>query len=211
MYFPKVLSIVIAMLLTGCMSGDNQMLWGVDEGVGAGNAKVSSDSRPALDVPPSLRGTVEVPDAESIAVEKAVPERYKKTVAGKNVALDARLYDTEIGLVFSSVVDAMTALNYPVQSVDSASGTVTTDWIRTDADNPSVNALFNAFGGGGPQAIRYRFVTRVLRESTDKAIKTRLEIRTMAQVFQSGHWVNKRLSRKRADDLFSRVEELLAR
>ncbi|MBL4760843.1 MAG: hypothetical protein JKY80_08360 [Mariprofundaceae bacterium] len=105
----------------------------------------------------------------------------------------------------------MTALNLPVQSVDSASGTITTDWVRTDVNNPSVNSLFNAFGGGGPQAVRYRYIARVLRETSNKVTKTRLEVRTMAQAFNSGHWVNKKLTRKRANELFSRVEELLSK
>ncbi len=188
------------------------MLWGVNEGAGKkqSHAQVKSEYRPALDVPPSLRGEVEVPDAGAIAVQKNVPERYKKVTKGKQVTLDARLYDASIGAVFSSVIDALGSLSLPVQSVDSASGTDTTDWIRTDSNNPSVNSLFNAFGGGGPQAIRYRYVTRVLREKSEEAVKTRLEIRTMAQVFNSGHWINKKLTRKRANELFSRIEELLA-
>jgi len=82
--------------------------------------------------------------------------------------------------------------------------------VRTDANNPTVNSLFNAFGGGGPQAIRYRYIARVLRESSEEVVKTRLEIRTMGQVFNNGHWINKKLTRKRADELFSRVEENLA-
>lgn len=211
-YFPKVLSIVVAMLLTGCMSGNTKMLWGSDEGAGKGSthAQLKSESRPALDVPPSLRGEVEVPDAGAIGVQKNVPERYKKVTKGKQITLDARLYDASIGAVFSSVIDAMGALSLPVQSVDSASGTITTDWIRTDSNNASVNSLFNAFGGGGPQAIRYRYVTRVLRESSKDVVKTRLEIRTMGQVFNNGHWINKKLTRKRADELFSRIEEMLA-
>lgn len=211
-YLPKVLSIVVVMLLTGCMSGGTKMLWSSDEGAGKGStrAQLKSESRPALDVPPSLRGEVAVPDAGAIAVQENVPERYKKVMKGKQVALDARLYDAPTGVVFSSVIDAMGALSLPVQSVDSASGTVTTDWIRTDSNNPSVNSLFNAFGGGGPQAIRYRYVTRVLRETSKDVVKTRLEIRTMGQVFNNGHWINKKLTRKRADELFSRIEEMLA-
>jgi len=189
------------------------MLWSSDEGASKGQtrAELKTDARPALDIPPSLRGEVEVPDAGAIAVKKTVSERYKKTVAGKQVALDARLYNASAKRVFSAVLDGMTALNLPVQSVDSASGTITTDWVRTDANNPNVNSLMNVFGGGGPQAIRYRYVARVLRETSDDVTKTRLEIRTMAQTFSNGHWTNKKLSRKRADELFSRVGELLTK
>jgi len=189
------------------------MLWSVDEGAGKNQTheQLKTDARPALDIPPSLRGEVEVPDAGAIAVRKTVSERYKKTVAGKRVALDARLYDASAASVFSAVLDGMTALNLPVESVDSASGTITTDWVRTDANNPNINTLMNAFGGGGPQAIRYRYVARVLRETSDDVTKTRLEIRTMAQAFNSGHWTNKKLTRKRSEELFSRVGELLAK
>jgi len=93
------------------------MLWSTDEGAGKSQtrAQLETDARPALDVPPSLRGDVKVPDAGAIAIQKDLPERYKKLVAGKRVALDSRLYDTSIGAVFSSVVDGMTALNLPVQ------------------------------------------------------------------------------------------------
>ncbi|MDQ6955274.1 MAG: hypothetical protein Q9M20_07505 [Mariprofundaceae bacterium] len=196
------------------MSGGSKMLWSVDEGAGktpSQAAVVQSESRPALDIPPSLRGTIEVPDAGGIAVHKKIPKRYQATLKGKKVALDARLYDASTGSVFSAVIDGMGALNLPVQSIDSASGTITTDWIRTDANNPNVNTLLNAFGGGGPQAIRYRYVARVLRESLETAVKTRLEIRTMAQTYQNGHWTNKKLARKRANELFSSVEEMLAK
>jgi len=212
-YFSKALSIVAVMLLVGCSSGMPKLFWSSDEGVdkGSSHAPMKSESRPALDIPPSLRGEVEVPDAGAIAVQSSMPERYKKSVVGKKVALDARLYDMSIGTVFSAVVDGMTALNLPVQSVDSASGTITTDWVRTDVSSPNVNTLFNAFGGGGPQAIRYRYVARVLRETSDEVVKTRLEVRTMAQTYSSGHWVNKKLVRKRANELFSRVEELLGK
>jgi len=212
-YFSNILSIVVVLVLTGCMSGGTKMLWSTDEGAGKGQTRgqLQADARPALDMPPSLRGEVEVPDAGAIAVRKTVSERYKKTVAGKRVALDARLYDASAASVFSAVLDGMTALNLPVESVDSASGTITTDWVRTDANNPNVNTLMNAFGGGGPQAIRYRYVVRVLRETLDDVTKTRLEIRTMAQTFSNGHWTNKKLTRKRAEELFSRVGELLAK
>jgi len=212
-YFSNILSIVVVLVLTGCMSGGTKMFWSSDEGAGTDqlHAQVKSESRPALDIPPSLRGEVEVPDAGAIAVRKTVSERYKKTVASKRVALDARLYDASAASVFSAVLDGMTALNLPVQSVDSASGTITTDWVRTDANNPNVNSMLNVFGNGRPQAIRYRYVARVLRETLDDVIKTRLEIRTMAQTFSSGHWTNKKLTRKRADELFSRVGELLAK
>ncbi|MDX8398444.1 MAG: hypothetical protein R8K49_09035, partial [Mariprofundaceae bacterium] len=199
--------------LGGCMSGGSKMLWGSGElGEAEKRAEVKADSRPVLDVPPVLRGEVSVPKSDAIAVKRSMPERYKKIVAGKKVALDARTYEEPVAKVFSAVVDAMTGLSFPVQSVDSASGTLTTDWIRIDANNPSMMGIFNAFGGGGgPVAQRHRFVTRVLREVDEVGVsKARLEVRTLGQVYQNNHWVNKKMRRKLADDLFSRVEELLA-
>ncbi len=211
-YFSKALSLVAVMLLAACSSGMPKLFWSVDEGASTGHAKqASAESRPPLDVPPSLRGEVEVPDAGAIAVKDSMPERYKKLVVGKKVALDARLYDASVETVFSAVVDGMTALNLPVQSVDSASGTVTTDWVRRGVNNPSVNSLLGTLGVGGPQQVRYRYVTRVLREKSKEAVKTRLEIRTIAQVFNNRHWINKKLTRKRSNELFSRIDELLAK
>jgi len=211
--FPKALFIILVMLLTGCSSGGPKLFWGADEGKGMGkaHAQVRSESRPALDIPPSLRGDVEVPDAGAIAVQKTVPERYKKVLKGKKVALDARLYDASVSVVFSAAVDAMSALNLPVQSVDSASGTITTDWVRTDANSPNVNSALSFFGGGAALATRYRYMTRVLRETSSEAIRTRVEIRTIAQTLQNGHWTNKKLARRRANELFSRIEELIAK
>ena len=204
---------VCALFLSGCMSGDSKLFWSMDDKGKQPREAVEADARPVLDVPPSLRGEVSVPEADEVAIQKAMPERYKKIVAGKRVALDAKVYDKPAASVFSAVVDAMTGLNMPVQSVDSASGTVTTDWIRTDAGNASVTGILNMMGGGGPIAIRYRFVVRVLRqESTEEGKElVRLEVRTTGQSFSGRHWVNKKMSRKYSNDLFSRVEEVLAK
>jgi len=209
----KLLPIVALALLTGCSGGMPKLFWSGDEGVGkpASQTQIKSEVRPVLDVPPSLRGQISVPDAESVATQKTMSERYKKTIAGKAVALDVREYDVAVGSVFSAVVDAMTALNLPVQSVDSASGTVTTDWIRKDADSSSIMSTFNSLTGSGVQATRHRFVVRVLRNTADDGKQaSHLEVRSMAQVFQNKHWTNKKLKRQFADELFSAVEERLA-
>ncbi len=204
------------MALTGC-SGVPKLFWGLDEGVDKKSQQakpVKAEVRPALEVPPELRGKVEVPAAEHIATREAMPERYKKAVAGKHVALDARVYPQPVDRVFSAVVDAMTALNLPVNSVDSASGTITTDWVRTDANTTNDNSFIKGFDifGSHARAIRYRYVVRVMRLRPDAKAKgqTRLQIRTMAQAFIGKHWVNKKLKRKFSTELFSRVEEMLA-
>jgi len=168
----------------------------------------AAESRVPLDVPPSLRGDVEVPMPDAIASQDGgLPEYAKSVVAGKAVALDAKLYTVDAANVFSAVVDAMTALNMPVQSVDSPSGTVTTDWIRQSS--ASVTSSF--FGSSGVQAIRWRFVVRALRQVTEGEAKaqTRLEIRTVGQAFMNRHWVNRPIQRKVSAELFSAVDERL--
>lgn len=189
-----------------------------EKAAGSSQQKTQAKVRPALEVPPELRGTVEVPNAAAVAPtsvanakEKAIPKRYEKLVAGKRVALDAKVFDASADKVFSAVVDALTALNAPVQSVDSASGTITTDWIRTDANVVNNSSLLKGmFGSSGARAYRYRFVTRTLRvKDGDAAGSTRLEIRTVGQSYINNHWVNRKFKRKYSDDVFKRVEERL--
>lgn len=177
-----------------------------------GGGQASAESRAPLDVPPELRN-VEVPQPERIATTEkgGIATAADETVVGTAVALDARLYSVGVANVFSSVVDAMTALNMPVQSVDSPSGTITTDWIRQGADNPNLgqSAMAGLFGGDGVQAVRYRFVVRTLRQLEDGVSKTRLEIRTIGQAYINRHWVNRPIQRKVSEELFSAVEERL--
>ncbi len=210
------LAAIMSMAVSGC-SHAPKMFWGLDEGTdqqAKGAKTVKAEVRPALEVPPELRGKVEVPEAAKVATEEKLPKRYSKRVAGKKVALDARLYEADAATVFSATIDAMSALNLPVDSVDSASGTITTDWVRTDANTTSENSFvkgFDLFGASGARAVRYRYLVRVMRlrgeESTTN--KTRLEIRTTGQAFIGNHWVNKKLKRKYANELFSRLEERL--
>lgn len=174
---------------------------------GSGSAG-KAESRPPLDVPPDLQSEVSVPIPEQVAVKAQEGTVVDKKVAGKAVSLDARIFDETAGTVFSSVVDAMTALNMPVESVDSPSGTITTAWIRQDA-NTQVNTLIGGFFGGGPEAVRHRFIVRVLR--LKESGKTQLEIRTLGQAFINRHWVNRPIQRKASEELFSSVEEQLAR
>ncbi len=206
----NAIPMLFVLLISGCGStGIPKLFWGNGDtqGNASGHAQVKADVRPVLDVPPSLRGEVQVPDAASVAIQDKVPDRYKKIVAGKKVALDARQYDKPVADVFSAVIDAMTGLNLPVQSVDSASGTIATDWIRVGSNSSSTQSFLSSFGGDKVLAIRYRYVVRVLREKLQAKEVTRLEIRTLAQVFQNRHWINKKIRRKYANNLFSRVEE----
>ncbi|MDQ6965243.1 MAG: hypothetical protein Q9M13_10030 [Mariprofundales bacterium] len=196
-----------------------KMFWKHDEGRGVvapkGGGEQAAPSRAALVVPPGLQGKITLPMAEGVATSRAplssamIPAAAKKMVAGRAVSLDARIYSVDAAALFSAVIDAMTALNIPVESVDSPSGTVTSDWIRKDAASSAIGGLANIFGGGGgaPIAVRHRFVVRVLRQSVDGEPHSRLEIRTLAQVFQNRHWMNRVIKRRVSNELFSAVEE----
>jgi len=207
-------------LLNACSGGMPKMAWGVDEGSGpayaqGGNANAAA-SRAPLDVPPALRAELQVPASDDVATvteEKAMPSNYRKAVAGKYVALNAKIYDATAAQVFSSAVDAMTALNLPVQSVDSPSGTLTTDWIRKGGSGNALSMFSNLFDfGAGPKIVRYRYVVRVLRANVagHAGPQAQLEIRTIGQVYKGRSWVNAQLKEKVADDLFSAFEEQLA-
>ena len=178
-----------------------------------GQRGVSADSRAPLDVPPQLMGDVEVPSPGEIATKSGrMSSADKKLVAGKSVSLDAKVYESSAAQVFSAVVDSMTALNMPVQSVDSPSGTLTTDWIRQQSvEANAVSAVFGGmFGGDGVMALRYRFVVRVLRQQEEEVQVTRLEIRTIGQAYVNQRWVNRPVVRKASDELFSAVDERLS-
>ena len=172
-------------------------------------------SREPLEVPPELRAEIKLPDAEEVgsrADENILPKKYQDAVAGKAVALDARVYELVPAEVFSAVVDAMTSLNIPVESVDSPSGIVTSDWIRKGADNPSIMAAAGSlFGGGGNIYTRHRFIVRVYRAKMEGKTMTKLEVRVLGQAFINKHWVNKPLKRKVSEELFVAVEEQLTR
>ncbi|MDQ6973269.1 MAG: outer membrane protein assembly factor BamC [Mariprofundaceae bacterium] len=199
--------------LSGCVNKDTKLLWGMGEGGKASTVEktVATESRPPLDIPPSLLGKVSMPQAKQIVVVKTMPKRIVKEISGKQVSLDAKVYEKPVFDVFSAVLDAMTGLNLPVQSVDSASGTITTDWVRQRSKSASYSSIL---GGNGVMAVRYRFVTRVLKQSmkgengVDKTV-TRFEIHTLAQAYKNNHWSNTRLARRFSKELFSRVDENL--
>jgi len=211
---------ILMAFLSGC-SEMPKLFWKNDEGrtakISKGGSEMAAPSRAALVVPPALQGKITLPMAEQVATSQGelssamIPVAAKKVVAGKAVALDVRLYAVDAAPLFSAVIDAMTALNIPVESVDSPSGTVTSDWMRKDAASSAVGGLANIFGGGGaPRAVRHRFVVRVLRQDLDGTPHSRLEVRTLAQVFQSRHWMNRPIKRKVSNELFSAVEERIA-
>jgi len=214
--FPRLLSFIPILLMAGCQGlSMPQMFWSSDDSKpdyarGSNDNPRTAGGRAPLNVPPELRKQIEVPMPDQVAIDAAQGEvkispEEKKAIAGKAVSLDERIYDQSPAVVFSAVIDAMTATNFPVDSVDSPSGTITTAWIRADSNNMNVyvGAAMNVFGAG-PVHTRYRFIVRVFRM---KDGKTQLQIRTLGQQFSNRHWVNKRLKRKVAGELFSAVEE----
>jgi uncharacterized lipoprotein len=216
--FPLIL-IISTLMLASCAHMP-KLFWKESEGTGTpqvnANGEPAAPSEQTLVVPPSLRGQVSVPMPNKVASVPPSPSQQASTkqeseVAGTAVGLHTRVYNQDAATVFSSVIDAMTSLNMPVQSVDSPSGTITTDWVRKDASSPNVfTPVMNLFGEGTIMAERYRFVVRVLHLSTPSGVKTQLEIRTIGQAFENHHWVDKPVKYKPSNDLFSAVDEQLA-
>lgn len=193
------------------------MFWDVDDKSGsqsttvAAKSSAESESRAPLELPPELRAEIELPMANAVgsnSTEASLPEKYRKAVVGKNVALDARVYDVSADQVFSAVVDAMTSLSMPVDSVDSASGIVTSDWVRKGAYN---NNIISAMMGDTQILSRHRYVVRVFRVKGEQQPQSRLEVRTLLQVYKNSHWVNKPMNKKITKSFFGTVEEQLGR
>ena len=212
-FFPVMLG---CLFLTAC-SGGPKLFWSNDENTPVyaqgGKDSGAAESRVPLDIPPQLREEISVPMPDQVALDAArgdvkMSAEEKKAVAGKAVSLDTRLYEKAAPEVFSAVIDGMTSLNLPVESVDSPSGTITTAWVRKDSSqvNSYIGAVINVFGGGGAMAVRYRFIVRVYRMPNDQ---TQVQIRTLGQVYTSNHWVYKQIQRKVANEVFSATEERL--
>jgi len=206
--------LVTAILLASC--GDRAFVYWHDDDkpdyAKSGQATTGKAAkREPLDVPPELRAKLKLPEAESIASnvdEKVLPKKYQEAVAGKGVSLDARMYAQTPAEVFSAVVDAMTSLNMPVDSVDSPSGIVTSDWIRRGANSLNIGALF---GDNSNKVTRHRFIVRVYRAVMEEKQMTKLEIRVLGQSLQSQRWVNRPIKREVTKELFVAVEEQLTR
>jgi hypothetical protein len=216
----RYIIITLSITMLSACSGMPKLFWEVDEGsdkpeYANTSAGSHANARAPLDVPPELRQELEVPMPDQVAVDSTsavgsakIDRVRREAVAGKAVSLHQRRYSVVTGQLFSAVIDAMTALNLLVDSVDSPSGTVTTEWVRKDAN--SANALAGAtmgLFGGGPTHTRYRYVVRVLRAADGQS---QLEIRTLGQQFINRHWVNKPLKADLSKDLFSAVEERIS-
>ncbi|WP_157819331.1 hypothetical protein [Mariprofundus aestuarium] len=191
------------------------MFWDTDESSGVATTSGKVATRAPLELPPELKGELDLPVAEKgvelTASAAPLPERYAEAVAGKPVALSARLYKIQPGQLLSSVVDAMTLLNLPVNSVDSPSGIITTDWVRKGQEGFS-DVMMGSIGmSGAIKVIRYRFIVRVFKLKGGEAYRSRLEVRLLTQGYQNSHWVNKRSLPNRSDELFGAVEKQVGR
>ncbi|RMF23542.1 MAG: outer membrane protein assembly factor BamC [Deltaproteobacteria bacterium] len=213
----KRLPIFLSMLLMlAACNGMPKLFWDVDEGRNApayarGEGGSQTASRPPLTVPPELRSEIELPEGEAVGTQAQGPvaEKYRRAVAGKAVRRDARLYENrEPAEVFSAVVEAMTQLNVPLDSVDSPSGIIVSDWIKRGKQSSVV-----LFGFSTSKLVRYKYLVRVFRASSPKGGKgTQLVIRTIGQVFETGKgWVTKPIKQKPVTELFDAVGEQLAR
>lgn len=210
---------ILLMSLSACSGDMPQLFWDNDAGKNEpAYAKQHQDGskaqrRAPLDVPPELRADLELPDEQEVATQsdsKLLPKEYTKAVAGKAVALDARAYQAAPGKLFSATIDAMTALNLPVASIDSRSGIITTDWVRHGRHNSSM--LGSMFGQNKVTLTRHRFLVRIFRmKNAQGVMESRLEIRVLMQAYISRHWVNKASKRKVSLELFDAIEEQLAR
>jgi len=222
-----LLIIISAWILSACSGGIPKLFWDVDNGQPAyargHGTNTQAKGRAPLDVPPELRKDIEVPMPDKVASQAAsnaanssgVTQEHRQAVAGSAVSLNARRYDYTAAQVFSSVIDAMTALNMPVASVDSPSGTLTTEWVGQDVNSSNVyivSSMLKMFGGGKATKVRYRYVVRVLRVKAGQSQlkQTQLEVRTLGQQF-TNHWQNVPLKKKVSNELFAAVEEQLAR
>ena len=195
-----------------------QLFWDVDDESGKNGASIygaktesKAQARAPLELPPELRADIELPMANEVgsnSADEKLPEQYRKAVAGKSVALDARIYGVSAAQLFSAVVDGMTSLNLPVDSVDSPSGIITTDWVRKGQHN---NNIIGSIMGNSGNITRHRYVVRVYRVKAEQQPKSRLEVRTLLQVYTNGHWVNKPMNTKPIAAFFATVEEQLAR
>jgi len=181
--------------------------------LGKGADPVTGKPRAPLDVPPELQADLEVPMAGEVASradEKVLSKDYQDAVAGKAIALDARLYPVDAAKVFSAVVDAMTSMNIPVDSVDSPSGVITSDWIRRGSNSASMFDMFGQNLANTPT--RHRFIVRVYRAKiAGRAESSKLEIRVHGQAAINRAWKNKPFKKNVAEQLFVAVDEQLQR
>jgi len=221
--YTLLFTIISAWALSACSGGNGlpKLFWSLDDGKGPAYARsqatgVQATGRAPLDVPPELREELQVPMADKVATEAAasssgVTKDRRQAVAGSAVSLHARRYDFTAAQVFSAAIDAMTALNMPVDSVDSPSGTLTTEWVGHDVNSSNmyiVSSALRMFGAGPPSRVRYRYVVRVLRAGPNKS---QLEVRTLGQQYANNHWSNAPIKKRVSNELFAAVEEQLAR
>ena len=154
------------------------------------------------EISPELHTNRTLPMAGDIAAAASadkLPEKYRRLLAGHDFTLEKRSYEPPVADLFSAIIDAMTSLNIPVQSVDSRHGIVTSDWLRkgeNDLNMPGIRGY-----------TRHRFIISVVPVGAEFS----MEVRTIGQIFKQKHWMDKRLRRNASLELFIAVDEQLTR
>jgi|GEM_PF-2701019 len=219
------LILVLPLLLAGC-TGMPKLFWDIDEGkkstpTASGAASTSGDStsgqsaRRSLEVPPELQGKVELPTDATASQESGdstpgtiatVQPAAQAPVKARVVNANSRDYSIGTEPLFAVAVDAISARKLPLQSVDGASGTITTDWAYSDSDSAIADSVLGLFGAASSK-YRYRLVARI--RALDGAQSARLTFNVLGQRLDSGRWVNRSLDNKLIDALFKSVEKNL--
>ncbi len=193
----KDLTPILLVVLTACGGG-------VFNPLGGDNMKHgrTAATRPAVEEQlPVRQEAVGVPLPGMVAETPASPD---KAFTGKLVAVDSRGFPASADRVFSAVIDAMTALNFPVRRVDSPNGIISTEWIFQNADRTTITLQ-----KGKRITVRYRLLVRVLRGPQPD--RTTVEIRTLGQIRKNRKWSATRLKRQVSLELFDAVGEQLVR
>jgi hypothetical protein len=158
------------------------------------------------DIAPELHANRQLPMAGDIGITASagrLPEKYRQLLVSQTSTLNTRTYGQPIAEIFSAAVDAMTSLNIPVESVDSPNGVVISDWIRKGENNLSMPSI--------KSYTRHRFIVYIYRTGKKSGNITGMEVHVLGQTFHNRHWINSPIKRKVSEELFTAVDEQLAR
>jgi len=216
-YFVRYLLLSLLLFMFSACSGGPKLFWTVDEEragsvaspAGVATADVEPDQAPPVsDYKPAER---ELPIPRGIGAEgDKLPEKYRKLLAGNAFALVERTYGQSVADLFSASIDAMTSLNVAIESVDSSNGVITSDWVREGENNPNRQATTGL--KGGVVLTRHYYILHTYTVQTESgASQAKLELRVLGQAFEGGQWVSRALRRDVSEELFTAVEEQLAR
>ncbi len=141
----------------------------------------NAEPQPALTdgVSAELRTDRQLPMAEQIgkaAIAGKLPQQYRTLLGDDAITVDARSYGRTVAELFSAVIDAMTSLNIPIESVDSPNGVITSGWIgkgENDLTMPGIKAY-----------TRHRFIIYIYRSGGKSGDMSRMEVRVPGQLYE---------------------------